>query len=117
MADYNWPDGLPYSPLSGTLSVSGQDNEVRSPSDLGEGQVRRRASATSQMMTFSLYMTKDQVNAFEAFYKTVGGFLRFNFVDPILNETKEFRFQQRHTVTHIQGDIMKVDLSLIRKAE
>lgn len=117
MANYSWPADLPYSPLSGTLSVSDQDNEVKSPADIGEGQVRKRASSTSRMMTFSLYMTREQVRVLDAFYNSVGGYFRFNYLDPLLRETKEFRFDKRHTISHTQDDIFKVDISLIRKAE
>lgn len=117
MADYTWPDSLPRSPLVGTLSVAGQDNDLRSPADIGEGQIRKRASATSLLMTFSVYMTQDQLRILDNFYRQVGGYNRFNFVDPTIQETKEFRFSERYTFNHMQADVFKVDLSLIRKAE
>ena len=116
MADYDWPKELP-SPLQGSLSLEEQNNEVSSPADIGEGQVRLRASSTSDILSFTLLMTQEQLKRFRAFRLVVRGVYRFNFFDPVLGETKEFRFAQKPTVTHNQADLYNVGVSLIRKAE
>lgn len=117
MADYDWPSELPRAPLQGSLSVAHQDNVVRSPADIGEGQVRRRASSSSRIMSFTMIMTREELKRLEVFYGVVGQHYRFNFVDPLEEGTKEFRFNEPYTVTHMQADVYNVGLTLIRKAE
>ena len=117
MADYDWPSELPPAPLQGSLSVEEQDNEVNEPADIGEGQVRLRATSTSDILSFTMIMTGEQLKRFRAFRRVVRGVYRFNFFDPVLGETKEFRFMQKPTVSHNQADIYNVGITLIRKAE
>jgi hypothetical protein len=53
--------------------------------------------------------------AFEQFYHNViaDGALRFNFTDPISQETAEFRFTEDYTVNPIDG-LYEVQMSLER---
>lgn len=114
-----WPTTLPQSPLSGTLTQQGQDNLVRGPADVGEGVRRRRASAVSHALNFSMIMTGEQVRILDLFYDSNlgGGVYRFWFTDPISGDAKEFSFSERYQVQHDQSDIYRVSISLIRKAE
>jgi len=119
LADYTWPVSLPSSPLSGTLRQSAQDAVLRGPADAGEGEIRLRFSAVSKMISFVMLMTTEQVATLEVFFASTlsHGVSRFNFVDPVINETKEFRFQERYSIEHSQHNLYRVSISLIRKAE
>lgn len=119
MADYDWPSSLPRSPLSGTFSQTAQDAVLKGPADAGEGEIRLRFSSVSKIISFAMLLTVDQLRTLEAFYEVSlsNGVQRFNFLDPILNETKEFRFQERYTIEHNQLEHFRVSMTLIRKAE
>lgn len=119
MADYTWPDSLPRSPQVGTLSVVSQDSILRGPADIGEGQIRSRASSSSDLLTFSLILTEQQTITLRNFFKTTlsSGVYRFNFLHPILHESKEFRFTNPPTISHMSGEVFKADISLIQRAE
>lgn len=114
-----WPNSLPQAPLVGTFASQGQDNVVVGPSDVGEGARRRRASAVSEIVTFSLLMSLEQVRILKNFYDTDlgGGVYRFAFPDPISGESKDYSFSERYQVQHEQADIYRVTLKLMRKAE
>lgn len=114
-----WPTTLPQYPLSGTLSQQGQDNLVRGPADVGEGVKRRRATSVSQVLNFSMLMTRTQVQILDLFYDNDlgGGVYRFWLNDPISGDAKEFSFVERYQVQHDQSDIFRVSMQLIRKAE
>lgn len=116
---YPWPDSLPTSPLEGTLSVSGQDSVLRGPSDIGQGEVRRRATASSQIFSFQLQVTAVQLQILKYFYDTTlgGGVQPLTFLEPVLKETKEFRFLERYQVNHHAGGYFRVSMSLIGKEE
>lgn len=114
-----WPTSLPQSPLVGTLVVQGQDNMVIGPADVGEGVRRRRASAVSQVVAFSMLMSNEQVRILDNFYDSDlgGGVYRFSFPDPILGESRDYSFSERYQVQHDQADIFRVTFKLIRKAQ
>lgn len=119
MADV-WPVSLPQAPLSGTLSQQLQDNVLRGPAEAGaEGQRRRRFTATSKTISFSMHMTTAQLATLETFYTDTlgGGVLRFEFEDPVTGATKEFSFVEPYNAQHVARDFYRVSIALMRKAE
>lgn len=113
-----WPVDLPQSPLLGTWSSQEQDNLLRSPADVGEGEIAVRVSSTSEIVGLSMLMTVAQVQSLRTFYRTTLGFgtRRFNFTHPVLGTTKEFRFKEPYQVEDA-GKFQRVSMTWIMKAE
>lgn len=113
-----WPSTLPQSPLSGTWSGQDQDNLLRSPADVGEGEIAIRTTSTSEQVSLSMLLTVAQAQTLRTFYKTTlsHGLLRFNFTHPILDAVKEFRFREPPQYEDA-GRFIRVSMSWIMKAE
>jgi hypothetical protein len=107
-------------PLSGSLTFQDQDNLLRGPADAGEGPRRRRFSAVSRLLNFTMVMSATQLATLQTFYKTTlgGGVSRFTYVDPVSGDAKEFAFAEPYQVQDMGGvDCFRVSLALIRKVE
>lgn len=113
-----WPVTLPTSPLVGTWSGQDQDNLLRGPADVGEGEIAIRVNSTSEVVSLSMLLTVAQVQTLRTFYRTTLGFgtKRFNFTHPILGVTKEFRFKEPYQVQDA-GRFQRVSMTWIMKAE
>ncbi len=116
---FDWPDGVPYSPLVGTWNAQPQNNELEAPADVGEGDIRSRSTASSFIASFALMMTKSQLAALRYFYKSVvrGRVYMFMFKNPETDATQQFRFYEPIAAQHIAADYYRVSISIISRAE
>ena len=78
-----WPATLP-GPQLDDISVSRQDNLIRSAMDIGPGKVRRRFTAVQQYYKLNWLLDSDQLAEFEYFFGSVlaGGALSFAWPSP-----------------------------------
>lgn len=114
-----WPVTLPQKPLAGSLSFQDQDNVLRGPADVGEPTRRRRYTAASRMLSFSVVLNAAQLAILDTFYHTtLGGVDRFTWADPVSGTEKEFAFAAPCQVQHMVAvDCFSVAVTLIRQAE
>ena len=105
MALIFWPEGLPDDLLMEGLSIEPQNNVIRTAMDAGPQKARRRYSARA--IRFSGVQRYDlaEMMVFEMFFHTVlaDGVLRFNFTDPVTQESGEFRFAENYRVVTVEG--------------
>lgn len=96
MADYDWPDTLPQSPLLDGLRESPPEIAIRTNFDSGIDQVRPRFSTGPRQLPMQLLLTTAQLQTFDDFYLgTLLGSLAFNWVSPRTGDTVEFRFVEK----------------------
>lgn len=78
-----WPEQLP-GPQLDDISISRQDNLVRSSMDIGPGKVRRRFTAVQQYYKLNWLLDSPQLAQFENFFESVlaGGVLSFAWPNP-----------------------------------
>ena len=90
MAD--WPTSLPG--FMDGLQEQRVDGFVRTPTDIGPGQQRRRYSAVPHFFNGQMTLTQAQRTTFEAFYNATlrGGADAFTMQDPSTGQDAQFRF-------------------------
>lgn len=114
-----WPFTLPQCPISQTVSRQWQDNLVRGPADVGIGQLRRKASTNSQIVSFSMLMTAVQITTLDTFYNSTlgGGVYEFELKDPVSGVAKNYTFMEPYRVEHLATNNYRVSMVLISEAE
>ena len=87
-----WPTQLPG--FNSGLREQPMDGFVRTPTDIGPGQQRRRYSAVPHYFTGEITLTQAERLTFNAFYNTdlAGGANSFTMLDPSTNANATFRF-------------------------
>jgi hypothetical protein len=115
MADIFYPELLPSGLLADGFSKKPQSNVIRTTMDAGPKKTRRRYTARTIKYSGKQIFDEAELMVFEQFYHNViaDGALRFNFTDPISQETAEFRFTEDYTVNPIDGQY-EVQMSLER---
>jgi hypothetical protein len=105
MANINWPELLPSGLLEKGFSKQPQDNVIRTSMDAGPKKARRRYTARSVKYSGIQVFDAAELAVFEQFYHNViaDGVLRFNFSDPITQETAEFRFTEKYNAVAVEG--------------
>ena len=115
MAD--WPTSLPN--FNSGLREQQVDGFVRTPTDIGPGEQRRRYSATPHYFTGTMTLTQTERATFDAFYNTeIGnGGGAFTMTDPSTGQQAEFRFTRAPSWTltdTADGILHTADLALER---
>lgn len=79
-----WPASLPTMPIAGGYGEKPQSQVLRSDMDAGPAKTRRRFTAGTRELTYSLRMTQDQADTFEAFFdnQIAAGALPFDIEQP-----------------------------------
>ena len=100
-----WPEILPCGLLASGFSKQPQSNVIRTEMDAGPKKTRRRYTARTVNYTGKQIFDYFELEVFEQFYRNelADGVLRFNFADPITEETAEFRFLSDYKVTAIEN--------------
>jgi len=115
MADIYWPELLPSGLLADGFSKQPQSNVIRTSMDAGPKKARRRYTARTVKYSGKQMFDEAELMVFEQFYHNViaDGVLRFNFTDPVSQETAEFRFTEDYSVSGNEGQY-EVQMSLER---
>jgi hypothetical protein len=89
-----WPESLPDYLMQGGYSEKLPNNVIRTKMDIGPAKMRRRSTAAPRPIMGQMHMSKAQVATFDTFYETtlLSGSLRFDWVNPRTQTSKEFRF-------------------------
>jgi hypothetical protein len=105
MANINWPSTLPSGLLAEGFTKQPQSNIIRTAMDAGPKKARRRYTARTINYSGREIFDTEELELFEQFYHTAlaDGVLRFNYEDPITQETAEFRFTEDYTVSSVNG--------------
>lgn len=77
-----WPST--FCPLMGSFQETPPDNVIRSSMDRGPQQVRRRTTANVRLISFSLYLTPEEMQELDDFFNvdTIGGSITFDYIHP-----------------------------------
>lgn len=109
-----WPDGIPFFTLRSGYGAQPGDNVLRTPMDVGPAKVRRRTTSAPSIITGAAYMTREQAQRFEAFWRDTlkDGALSFTLADGLyrrrnmLVQSEDFSagwIPQNATVTQSSG--------------
>lgn len=93
MASQSWPAGLPQNIRIPTNHQPGEQS-IRTQMDAGPNKVRRRYTAVEEPFTTVMVMNGQDYQDFQNFYNTTleGGSLRFDWENPVNDNTVEMRF-------------------------
>lgn len=89
-----WPGTIPAYILQDGFSETLPDNTIRSKMEVGPPKMRRRGTGAPRVIPSKQYMTAAQVAIFDTFYESTlySGSLRFDWVSPRTQVSKELRF-------------------------
>lgn len=102
-----WPATLP-PPAVNSFREKPPLNTIRSTMDKGPAKVRRRTTANTRPMSFTLKLTPEQVQALDDFYvdTTYSGADEFEFVHPRTGDTVNARFTAEPDYSEVEGGII-----------
>ena len=102
-----WPLSLPQKPLSEGFSEQLPNLVIRSPMDVGQAKVRRRATAGPSRMQMAFQMTAAQVAILRTFVDNdiQGRALPFTWSHPITDVPGQFRIIDAPTFTAIANGL------------
>src|SRR4051794_41588469 len=108
-----WPDTLP-APALNSLNESPPDNTIRSNMDRGPAKVRRRTTANTRPISFTLNLTPEQTETLDTFYDTTtfSGTDEFNYTHPRTAASCTARFAERPQYSEREGIIYSASISL-----
>lgn len=66
----NWPSTLPQSPLINSYQEATPDTIIRTGMSVGPDKIRRRLTDNIRKFSFSLFMTKDQIQILDDFIQS-----------------------------------------------
>lgn len=115
MSNPIWPTDLPSPSATGWEERLGA-NVIRAKTDAGPAKVRRRSTATVDILSVQLLCTTAQREAFRTFYRvtTADGSLAFDWQDPILGTNRTCRFAEGEPVMRPNGAHWLVTFQLER---
>ena len=89
-----WPGTLSQYILQDGFSETLPNNTIRSKMGVGPPKMRRRGTGAPRSIPSKQYMTAAKVVIFDEFYETTlkSGSLRFDWVSPRTQASKELRF-------------------------
>jgi hypothetical protein len=107
-----WPS-LP-APLINTFNETFADNIIRTDMDRGVAKVRRRSTANSRPLSFTMLLTEAQLDTLRTFYNTttLSGSIEFDYTHPIAAVTEQARFTQPPALVDVNGLAYRVNVSL-----
>ena len=114
MASIDWPVSLD-CPLYQGFSQREQSNVIRSPMGYGPAKVRRRTTASIEVVTLTLHLTSTDVLTLEGFYKntTEAGSLRFNYENHLTEtEPVEARFTAPPNYRPLAPDMWRAEINM-----
>ena len=91
----SWPASVPLCLVAGTYQERPRDNVARTAFDAGPVETRRRFTAVSIDISFTLaLLTQAQKSALDSWYNVdlAGGALSFTADHPLTGEVQSFRF-------------------------
>jgi hypothetical protein len=109
-----WPTTLPQCLEVAGYSSAEPDLLLRTPMEAGPAKQRRRSTWDARPVSGRITVTKAQLAAFQAFFKssTFSGGIRFTWVDPETGDPAEMRFVSSPTWTAHGADKFLVALDL-----
>lgn len=108
-----WPTELPAPALS-TFSGAFANNLLRSSMDKGPAKVRRRTTANTKPLNFSLKLTPEQLAILEDFFYNdiSSGADPFDYTQPMTDEPLSVRFVEPPAWQEQEATIYSVTISL-----
>ena len=105
-----WPSDLPQFVQADSFENSIQDTNIVSNNDVGPKKIRRRFTEPTEIITHTMWMSRDEVISFRDYYKVnlKNGSATFKFIHPIFNVEAEWRFQTPPKYTNLGGNNFKV---------
>lgn len=110
-----WPATLP-APMINSLSTAPANNALVTGMDKGPKKTRRRTTANTKPIAFTLALTSAQVDILESFFNndTFSGTIPFTFTHPRTGETVSASFEgQPPTSGEQEGLIFPTAVSLV----
>jgi hypothetical protein len=107
-----WPVALQQLLNVDNFAVVFGDTLLRSDMDVGLDKVRSRYTSAVDVYSSSIDLDMDDFDTLRDFYKTAlsNGSKTFLFVNPLNEETEEFRFIEPPGITPIGGRIFRVNM-------
>ena len=92
-----FPATIPFTPLLGSLRPDYEDNMLRGPADVSDGDRRVRFTAQTALYEFDVYWTDAERALFKTFWMTdlVRGSKSFTATDPVDGGSASFWFAAR----------------------
>lgn len=86
---------------------------IRSSMDIGPAKVRRRFTKPINEVTGSIWVSVAEFQIFYNFFNTTlnGGTLPFDFYNPLLAATKEYRFKGPPRITPVGFETYRLDFN------
>lgn len=108
-----WPATLP-DPLINTLKESPADNSIRTQMDKGPAKMRRRTTANTKPIAFTMILTDAQLTALDAFYTatTFSGAISFDYTHPRTMDSVTARFTQPPSYSDVNGTCYRAEVQL-----
>jgi hypothetical protein len=108
-----WPATLP-APSLNTLTDALPENRIRTQMDKGPDKVRRRTTANTAPLSFTLKLTTAQWNTLKTFYNTTlySGVDTFDINHPADNSAITCRFVEPPSRTDMEGILWNVPINL-----
>lgn len=102
-----WPATLP-APAINSFREKPPNNTIRSTMDKGPAKVRRRTTANTRPISFTLKLTPEQTQALDDFYEieTFSGADEFDYVHPRTGENVTARFVSEPDYSEVEGGII-----------
>lgn len=108
-----WPPELP-PPALNTLKEQPPKNTIRSPMDKGPPKMRRRTTANVRPISFTLKLTKAQVQILDDFFneETYSGSIEFDYEHPRTLESVTATFASEPDYGEASGMIYNCGIAL-----
>lgn len=108
-----WPATLP-APAINTFQESPADNLLRTSMDKGPAKQRRRTTANTRPISFTLKLTPAQVQTLDDFFEDTlySGADEFDYTHPRTGASVTARFTERPSYAESEGTIYNCAISL-----
>jgi hypothetical protein len=108
-----WPTSLP-APALNSVNETAPDNTIRSNVDRGPAILRRRTTANTRPISFSMVLTPAQTQILDDFYveDTFSGAVSFNYTHPRTLQPVIARFVDKPTYSEVEGVAWNASVSL-----
>ena len=108
-----YPTDVPDCIEKGSLNRTPVDTVLRTPSDIGRPMMRNRYTGRLYRVSWVIKMTSAEVELLlDWYFDTISKVNYFDFVDPLTDEMKQYRFVSPPKDTHIGGDHFSVTFDL-----
>jgi len=111
-----WPTSLPQEIHQNGFNIGFQNGAIRTEMETGKPFQRQRFTAAVEPFSARIWLTQDQYNTFDTFYRdTLGhGALEFDWKHPVTGEAATIRFDASSPprLSALSGDQYQVQMNL-----